>query len=709
MYFFRKKSKILRAYLIIVLSVVLFEGCLEDTDYMRNSLTAINEAQTDEVQENKDLYPSFIVFSDWFNQFSIVANGEQDLDSDKHSMTVDKLKTGVKRSSEFGFKVYLNNEIEKIDGLRKAIENVDQESVAKFLKQDVDEYYDIIRVSLDVMEDAENEENQRYAPQTDDQLANSIYTLAKSNPKLIKKFLSNFFIRLIDAGISVSDLKEGKLAEQRDDYLEQLKIMYNNKLESDRDRIELLDQVSERLEKLKLLKTFLDSPDYDLSSHQQFKANLVNAGFFGDVWDGIKNVYNGVEAVVGNLIDSATHKDEDLLDFPRTTADFCSQERSWLDQDWCVQKYSRVVLPLPTLGQRQDDSWSCGIYSTARMLLFYGHTDATYEGVLDVREEDMIVDEQSTDVEAARDIFGAFDEGDVHVAKKQEIYAIKHLIRRGIPVLVAVDGDPIHWIVVSGFDENEGTIFYWDPYNDTEETYTEGEFDSIWHWEKGWLEEQTLMAGGFKRNLMMWINHPAIDLTDDEPPQPQPDPHPSNQINTVNNPSPSNPNMVEIVIDPNTLINMGLVPMVDSRQAGSQTESVRQGYAVTPSINSGPRTIYNTTSTYNATPARPGTGLCSSVSPLYTHINNQVYNRPAPRVTRYIAPTYRVPVAPSRPAPTSYISPTTTYSAPRYVPMPSYTPATSYLAPNAPTAFYASPVYRSSPSASRQASTVVQP
>ena len=99
MYYFRKKIKILRSYLIIILSIVLFEGCREDTDYMRNSLTVINEAQTDEVQENKDLYPSFIVFSDWFNQFSIVANGEQTQTTskqrDQYSMTVNGLKSGV--------------------------------------------------------------------------------------------------------------------------------------------------------------------------------------------------------------------------------------------------------------------------------------------------------------------------------------------------------------------------------------------------------------------------------------------------------------------------------------------------------------------------------------------------------------------------------------------------------------------------------------
>ena len=337
------------------------------------------------------------------------------------------------------------------------------------------------------------------------------------------------------------------------------------------------------------------------------------------------------------------------------------------------------------------------------MLQFYGHTEATYEEVLNKRRDDMVFNlhEQGTGVEGIKELFSDFGEGDVHVAKKQEIYAIKHLIRKGIPVLVAVDGDPLHWIVISGFDESEGIIYYWDPYNDTEETYTNSEFDSRWHWEKDWLDEQFLMAGGFKRKMMMWINHPAIDLTEDEPPRP--DPQPSNQIN--------NTNMVEVVIDPSTLSTMGLIPMMDFRNTSDrlsspirQIESVRQAYTVTSSVNSRlqsrprPRTIYSSTPTYNVTPVMPSNGLYSALSPLYTHRNNAVY-RPTPRVTTIIAPAsiippapvYRAPVVPSSSAPTSYISPTptTTYST-QYIMTPQNAPATSYVAP-----------------ASMQASTVV--
>lgn len=170
-----------------------------------------------------------------------------------------------------------------------------------------------------------------------------------------------------------------------------------------------------------------------------------------------------------------------------------------------VQK--RLVLPTVKL---QDDNWSCGINSATRVLKYYGH-QVNYDALREIRKSKFQVPliKRLSFARKPTPLYklGTRPGGVVELLKihRRNSYSqigttlerIKQLIRLNRPVIAlikpanqtvklpfgkSVSLPALHWIVVSGYDDNLKRIYYYDTIANEERYYSETKFMERWNW-----------------------------------------------------------------------------------------------------------------------------------------------------------------------------------------------------------------------------------
>nr|WP_277875723.1 C39 family peptidase [Trichocoleus sp. FACHB-90] len=204
-----------------------------------------------------------------------------------------------------------------------------------------------------------------------------------------------------------------------------------------------------------------------------------------------------------------------------------------------------VKLTLPSTGN-QDDSWSCGPNSAARVLAFYGHR-VNYEQVRSVsqREKGIIPPRicigsgilkkcfDSSGFKTGfepwelRDVMNRWEGGNAKYESGSDLGKLKSLLSQGKPVLVLrrvgsfkpgiVFGTwpEMHWVAVRGYNDKVqgGKIYFTDTNGaDVEKSYDK--FMSEWDWRIGdGLASETFKQKGVKPKTMVWVDRTPPSLT----------------------------------------------------------------------------------------------------------------------------------------------------------------------------------------------------
>ncbi len=196
--------------------------------------------------------------------------------------------------------------------------------------------------------------------------------------------------------------------------------------------------------------------------------------------------------------------------------------------------YARLTLP--STGN-QDDSWSCGPNSAARVLAFYGNR-VDYGTVRSVAQRDhgiiptkvcigsgilkTCADTSSfkTGLEPSeiRDVMNRWEGGNTKYVSGANLDQLKSLLSQGKPVLVLLrvgsfkpgkvfgTWPEMHWVAVHGFNDQEQKIYYTNTNGGTYPT-PYSEFLSEWDWRIGdGLASETFYQKGIRPKTMIWVD-----------------------------------------------------------------------------------------------------------------------------------------------------------------------------------------------------------
>lgn len=175
-----------------------------------------------------------------------------------------------------------------------------------------------------------------------------------------------------------------------------------------------------------------------------------------------------------------------------------------------VTTLSRSIrLTLPPV-KSQDDDWSCGVNSSARVLKYYGY-NVTYDQLRDLRKKKFQIPVLNrlpfargslpfyrfgTRPGGVRELLNIYKR-DNQILEQTQMTSILQVLRQNKPVITLIRPDDItrslpfgrkitlpvlHWIVVSGFDEDQKKIFYYDTNGNSERSYTYDQFMARWNW-----------------------------------------------------------------------------------------------------------------------------------------------------------------------------------------------------------------------------------
>jgi Peptidase_C39 like family len=197
-----------------------------------------------------------------------------------------------------------------------------------------------------------------------------------------------------------------------------------------------------------------------------------------------------------------------------------------------------VSVNLPSTGN-QDDNWSCGPNSAARVLAFYGH-NVDYNAVRSaVNREFMLppsvnvpaptltdpfrtrrVDIRTgTTPHVLRDVMRRWEGNNVRLERGASFSGLLDLVRDGKPViaLLRVGSIPpqttlsgtwpeLHWVAVHGFNESERMIYYTDTDGGRyQKSYDE--FQSQWDWRVGTgFASEALHRNGVQAKTIIWVD-----------------------------------------------------------------------------------------------------------------------------------------------------------------------------------------------------------
>lgn len=167
-------------------------------------------------------------------------------------------------------------------------------------------------------------------------------------------------------------------------------------------------------------------------------------------------------------------------------------------------------LTLPRV-KSQDDDWSCGINSSTRVLKYYGH-NVTYDQLRTIRKKKFQIPVLNrlpfargsvplyrfgTRPGGVRDILNIYRRG-TRIEEETQLSRVLSILRLKKPVITLIRPNNVtrslpfgktitlptlHWIVVSGFDEDQKKIYYYDTTGNNERSYTYDQFMTRWNWD----------------------------------------------------------------------------------------------------------------------------------------------------------------------------------------------------------------------------------
>jgi Ca2+-binding RTX toxin-like protein len=174
----------------------------------------------------------------------------------------------------------------------------------------------------------------------------------------------------------------------------------------------------------------------------------------------------------------------------------------------------------------QNDSWSCGPNSAARLLRSYG-INASYEALRSqVQELSQTADYgMGTPCPELHQLMNQYKPGS-QIQQGANFQTILNVLAQGrpmvaligsgevtVPVVVPVAGIPIvitatapdtlHYICLTGFDSATQTIFFTDT-DGLQKSYSYGDFQAKWEWPADGVIYDTLKSLGIKKRTIIW-------------------------------------------------------------------------------------------------------------------------------------------------------------------------------------------------------------
>lgn len=195
-----------------------------------------------------------------------------------------------------------------------------------------------------------------------------------------------------------------------------------------------------------------------------------------------------------------------------------------------------VRIDMPQTGN-QDDNWSCGPTSAARLINFYGH-NVNRDTLVNAINRDFIIPPSfnvpapklsdplrtrrvdirtGTTPHALRDVMKRWEGENVKLERKADFNKLVGLLRKGKPVLVLLrvgstevlrtTWPEMHWVVVNGFSASDQKIYFTETNDGKTYEYSYGEFQSKWDWRVGkGLASESLYKNGAEPKTMIWVD-----------------------------------------------------------------------------------------------------------------------------------------------------------------------------------------------------------
>lgn len=195
-----------------------------------------------------------------------------------------------------------------------------------------------------------------------------------------------------------------------------------------------------------------------------------------------------------------------------------------------------VRIDMPQTGN-QDDNWSCGPTSAARLINFYGH-NVNRDTLVNAINRDFIIPPSfnvpapklsdplrtrrvdirtGTTPHALRDVMKRWEGENVKLERKADFNKLVGLLRQGKPVLVLLrvgstkvlrtTWPEMHWVVVNGFSASDQKIYFTETNDGKTYEYSYGEFQSKWDWRVGkGLASESLYKNGAEPKTMIWVD-----------------------------------------------------------------------------------------------------------------------------------------------------------------------------------------------------------
>lgn len=200
-------------------------------------------------------------------------------------------------------------------------------------------------------------------------------------------------------------------------------------------------------------------------------------------------------------------------------------------------------LTLPSTGN-QDDSWSCGANSIARVLAFYGR-QTSYNTVRNIAQFDhgiiptrlcvgsgilrtcVNTGEFKTGLEPneVRSVLSNWEGGNAKYESGADLGKIKKLLSQGKPVIVLrrvrsfrpgrVFGTwpEMHWVAVHGYSDQDRKIYFTETDDGKAYELTYDKFMSEWDWRIGdGLASETFHRKGVKPKTIVWVDRTPRSL-----------------------------------------------------------------------------------------------------------------------------------------------------------------------------------------------------
>jgi len=195
-----------------------------------------------------------------------------------------------------------------------------------------------------------------------------------------------------------------------------------------------------------------------------------------------------------------------------------------------------LLIQLPDTGA-QDDKWSCGPNSAARVLRYYGH-NVDYGTIRAAADEEYMLPSsvrfpaptwsdpfrlRRVDIRAGttphhlRDVMKQWEGENVKLERQAGFDLLTNLLKEGKPAIVlfrvgSIDASilgtfpELHWVAAVGINEAEQLIYITDTNSSTYQL-SYGEFIDQWSWRIGdGLASEALWREGVKTETVLWID-----------------------------------------------------------------------------------------------------------------------------------------------------------------------------------------------------------